>query len=51
MIVDVTGATRPVAMGDTLAFLPDYAALLAAMTSPYVEKRPFRRSAPTGAMP
>lgn len=51
MIVDVTKATRPVAMGDTLAFLPDYAALLAAMTSPYVEKRPFRRSAPHGAMP
>lgn len=51
MIVDVTGATRPIAMGDTLAFLPDYAALLAAMTSPYVEKRPLRRTALTGAMP
>lgn len=39
MIVDVTGATGPVGMGDTLAFHPDYAALLAAMTSPYVDKR------------
>jgi predicted amino acid racemase len=51
LIVDVTGATRPVAMGDTMAFLPDYAALLAAMTSPYVEKRLSGTRAPTGAKP
>lgn len=51
MIVDVTGMSRPVAMGDTLAFLPNYAALLAAMTSPYVEKRPFGRGASADAMP
>jgi predicted amino acid racemase len=51
MIVDVTGAMRPPAMGDTLAFLPDYPALLAAMTSPYVDKRLLRQGAPTEAMP
>jgi predicted amino acid racemase len=49
LIVDVTGATRPVAMGETLAFLPDYAALLAAMTSPYVEKRVLGSDARIGA--
>jgi predicted amino acid racemase len=51
MIVDATGATRPIAMGDTLAFRPDYAALLAAMTSPYVEKRTLRDGFPAGATP
>jgi predicted amino acid racemase len=51
LIVDVTSATRPVAMGHTLAFLPDYAALLAAMTSPYVEKRLSGSGTPTGAKP
>lgn len=39
VIVDVTRATRPVAIGDSLAFRTDYGALLAAMTSPYIEKR------------
>jgi hypothetical protein len=38
-------------MGDTLAFLPDYPALLAAMTSPYVDKRLLRQGAPTDAKP
>jgi predicted amino acid racemase len=43
VIVDVTRSTRPLRIGDSLAFLLDYGALLAAMTSPYVEKRPVRR--------
>jgi predicted amino acid racemase len=50
MIVDVTNATRAVVMGDTLAFLPDYAALLAVMTSSYVEKRPVGRGTVSIAM-
>jgi predicted amino acid racemase len=39
VIVDVTHATPAIAIGDQLAFGLGYGALLAAMTSPYVEKR------------
>jgi predicted amino acid racemase/arginase family enzyme len=41
LIVDVTEA-EPVRLGDELAFHMNYGALLAAMTSEYVEKRPIR---------
>jgi predicted amino acid racemase len=39
LIVDVTAAEGAVRVGDTLSFVPGYSALLAAMLSPYVEKR------------
>jgi predicted amino acid racemase len=39
---DVTGATRRVRVGDTLAFSLKYGALLAAMTSEHVRKCPVR---------
>lgn len=42
LIVDVTAIAPPVKVGDFLAFVPSYAALLAAMTSPYLAKRPVR---------
>ncbi len=41
LIVDVTEAEN-VRLGDELAFFMNYGALLAAMTSEYVEKRPLR---------
>jgi arginase family enzyme len=41
LIVDVTEA-EPVRLGGELAFFMNYGALLAAMTSEYVEKRPVR---------
>jgi len=40
LLVDVESAKAPVRIGDELAFLPNYGALLAAMTSVYVKKRP-----------
>jgi len=39
VIAPTGGARRSVKIGDRLAFIPTYYALLAAMTSPYVEKR------------
>lgn len=39
MLLDVTHALRDFKVGDILEFTPDYAALLRAMTSPYVKKR------------
>lgn len=39
MILDVTHAVRDFKVGDVLEFTPDYAALLRASTSPYVQKR------------
>lgn len=38
LLLDVTRADPPVAVGDVLPFVPGYGALLAAMTSPYVAK-------------
>jgi predicted amino acid racemase len=38
LLVNVTAAAGTLKVGDPLAFLPGYSALLAAMTSPYVEK-------------
>jgi predicted amino acid racemase len=42
VIVDATAAGGRYRVGDEMAFLVNYGALLAAMTSPYVEKRPLR---------
>ncbi|HHW94289.1 MAG TPA: alanine/ornithine racemase family PLP-dependent enzyme [Clostridiaceae bacterium] len=39
MILDVTHSVRNLKVGDVLEFTPDYAALLRASTSPYVQKR------------
>ncbi len=39
MILDISLALRDFKVGDVLEFSPDYAALLRAMTSPYVTKR------------
>ncbi len=39
LIVDVDGMEHPPAVGETLSFVPDYAATLALFTSPYVVKR------------
>jgi predicted amino acid racemase len=41
LVVDVTAAKGGIRVGDSLAFSPNYAALLQAMDSQYVEKRPF----------
>lgn len=38
LLLDVTEADPPVFVGDRLSFVPGYGCLLAAMTSPYVEK-------------
>ncbi len=38
LILDVEEAASPIALGDEITFLPGYAALLAASTSPYVQK-------------
>jgi len=43
LVMDVTAAQGSIRVGDLLAFSPNYAALLAAMDSQYVEKRPFPR--------
>lgn len=47
LILDVTGARGDIRVGDEIAFAPNYSALLAAMTSEYVEKR----SLPPGVPP
>ena len=39
LILDVTEARGAAGVGDVVAFLPSYGALLAAMDSQYVEKR------------
>ena len=44
-VLDVTGANGELQVGDQLVFSLNYAALLAAMTSGYVEKRPLRAGA------
>ncbi len=38
LVLDVEAARHPLRVGDTLSFFPNYGALLAASTSPYVEK-------------
>jgi arginase len=40
MILDVEDSSEPLSVGDRVAFLPDYGALLAAMTSAYIQKVP-----------
>jgi predicted amino acid racemase len=42
LIMDVTGANSPIRVGDELTFSLSYSALLATMTSQYVEKRLLR---------
>jgi len=42
LVLDVTGANGELRVGDELVFSLNYAALLAAMTSEYVSKRPLR---------
>jgi predicted amino acid racemase len=42
LVVDVSEAGGRFRVGDEIAFAPKYGALLAAMTSEYVEKRPLR---------
>ncbi len=42
LIVDVTAVAGSIQVGDTLSFLMNYAALLAAMTSGYVKKHAYR---------
>ena len=42
LVLDVEDAERHIRVGDELAFTLNYAALLAAMTSEYVIKRPGR---------
>jgi predicted amino acid racemase len=39
LIVDTTAASGALRVGDELAFAPNYSALLALMSSPYVDKR------------
>ncbi|MBE0446959.1 MAG: alanine racemase [Actinobacteria bacterium] len=38
LVIDVTGSQFTYGAGDSMAFLPSYEAMLAAMTSPFVEK-------------
>ncbi len=40
LVVDVSAAPGDFAVGDEIAFAVNYSALLAAMTSEYVKKRP-----------
>jgi len=49
LILDVTGARGDIRVGDEIVFAPNYGALLAAMTSEYVDKRPLRPSVPPAA--
>ena len=42
LVVDVTGVAGHIRVGDSLAFSMNYAALLAAMTSAYVQKRAYQ---------
>ena len=46
LAVDVTAAEQPVQIGTILSFSVNYSALLSAMTSEYVKKRPFRKGYP-----
>jgi len=39
LVADISNAARPISVGDELAFIPNYSALLAAMTSEYVKKQ------------
>jgi predicted amino acid racemase len=39
LVLDVEDLPRPPRLGEAIAFIPNYAATLAAFTSPYVEKR------------
>ena len=39
LVLDVHDLPEPPRLGDSIAFIPNYAATLAAFTSPYVEKR------------
>ena len=49
LVVDVSAAASPIQVGDELTFLPNYSALLAAMTSEYVKKIPIRRQPGAGS--
>jgi predicted amino acid racemase len=51
LLVDVTAATGTIRVGDELAFAPNYSALLGAMTSPYVDKRPLHAMPMVAASP
>lgn len=42
LILDATGARGDIRVGDEITFAPNYSALLTAMTSEYMEKRPLR---------
>jgi predicted amino acid racemase len=44
LVMDVTAAGDSVRVGDRIAFSLNYGALLAVMSSQYVEKRPLRRA-------
>jgi predicted amino acid racemase len=46
LVADVTEARATAGVGDDLAFRPSYGALLAAMTSEYIKKRPTRGGKP-----
>jgi len=46
LVVDVTPAAGSIRVGDELAFSLNYGALLSAMTSEYVKKRPVKAGAP-----
>jgi predicted amino acid racemase len=49
LVIDATAAAGSIQVGDTLAFTLNYSALLTAMTSGYVKKRPLDESAPARA--
>lgn len=49
LVMDVSAAEGSIRVGDFLAFSPNYAALVAAMDSQYVDKRPFPGDAPDTA--
>jgi predicted amino acid racemase/arginase family enzyme len=42
LLLDVTDAETPLALGDTVSFEMNYSALVTAMTSPYVQRIPLR---------
>ena len=43
LIIDVTDARSPVAVGSEVRFLPSYGGLLSASTSPHIRKQAVRR--------
>lgn len=51
LVVDMTAAAECYHVGDELTFTLNYAALLSAMTSEYVRKRPLRNTPPLIATP